>query len=319
MKHLAYTIFFIFAGLGCFGTWAHAQQDARYSMYMFNGMYVNPAYAGTNENGGFAAFYRKQWVNIPGSPQTISLSGNGALGKRKQYGLGGFAEYDQIGVHQRITAYGAYAYRFKLPAGNLALGLQGGVQYLRSNLTDVTPEEVITNPDPVFQQNTSVLMPNFGLGIWFNTRYFFAGISAPHLLNNKMKDGQPGLSVVGRQFRHYLLNVGGVLPVSDELKLVPSVLVKAVPTHAPVQFDTNLSLFIKDLIWIGSSFRFENRFKPESVNAILGFQFQNGLRIGYAYDYTLSKLTNFTSGSHEVTVGYDISPKPQRLITPRYF
>lgn len=298
---------------------AQAQQDARYSMYMFNGMYLNPAYAGSTGTTSLAAFYRKQWVNIEGAPQTISLSANTALGKRQQYGLGGILEYDEIGVHQRISGYAAYAYRFKLPVGYLALGVQGGAQYLSSNFTDVTPEEVITNPDPVFQENNRVILPNFGLGIWFNTPHFFAGVSAPHLLTNSLKDGQPGVTAVGRQFRHYLLNMGGVIKAGEALKIVPSVLVKAIPQNAPVQFDTNLSFFIKDALWIGSSFRFDQLFNPESVNGIIGFQFKNGLRLGYAYDYTLSDLQEFTSGSHEVTLGYDIGKKVERFITPRYF
>jgi len=319
MKQFLYTLVFALFLTGFSAIRLSAQQDARYSMYMFNGMYVNPAYVGSNGAPSLSAFYRKQWVNIEGSPQSISLSANTALGKRDQYGLGGIAEYDEIGVHQRITGYLAYAYRFKLPIGHLALGVQGGVQYLRSNFTDITPEEVITNPDPVFQENNSVLLPNFGLGIWFNTPWVFAGVSAPHLLNNKLKDGQPDVAVVGRQFRHYMANAGVVIAAGQSLKIVPSVLVKAVPRNAPVQFDTNLSFFIKDVVWIGSSFRFEQLFNPESVNAIIGFQFKNGLRLGYAYDYTLSNLQNFTSGSHEATLGYDIKKKAERFVTPRYF
>ncbi|QQS28850.1 MAG: type IX secretion system membrane protein PorP/SprF [Sphingobacteriales bacterium] len=319
MKHLIFTIISILFIFTFSTRTTFAQQDARYSMYMFNGMYVNPAYAGSTGNAGFAAFYRKQWVNIEGAPQTISVSGQGPFGKRQQYGLGGFLEYDEIGVHQRITGYGAYAYRFKLPIGAVALGIQGGVQYLRSNFTDITPEEVITNPDPVFQENSSVILPNFGLGIWFNTPAFFAGLSAPHLINNKLNDGQPNITTVGRQYRHYLLNTGVVLKAGKSVKVVPSILVKAIPQNAPVQFDTNLSVFLVDMLWIGTSFRFENKFTPESINAILGFQFGNGLRLGYAYDYTLSSLNNFTSGSHEVTLGYDLRKKVDRLITPRYF
>jgi type IX secretion system PorP/SprF family membrane protein len=319
MKHFALILINILFFFACNINDAFAQQDARYSMYMFNGMYLNPAYTGSTGSGSFAAFYRKQWVNIEGSPQTMSLSAHSPFGKRQQYGLGGYLEYDEIGVHQRITGYGAYAYRFKLPIGALALGVQGGVQYLRSNFTDITPEEVITNPDPVFQENSSVLLPNFGLGIWFNTPSFFAGLSAPHLINNKLNDGQPNVTTIGRQYRHYLFNTGVVLKAGNSVKFVPSILVKAIPQNAPVQFDANLSLFLMDMLWVGSSFRFENKFTPESVNAIVGFQFGNGLRLAYAYDYTLSSLNNFTSGSHEVTLGYDMKKKVERLITPRYF
>ncbi|KLT63583.1 type IX secretion system membrane protein PorP/SprF, partial [Pedobacter sp. BMA] len=47
---------------------ASAQQDAQYSQYMFNGIYINPAYAGYKEVLNVHSFYRSQWTGITGAP-----------------------------------------------------------------------------------------------------------------------------------------------------------------------------------------------------------------------------------------------------------
>ena len=69
MKKITYIIILI--GL-CSA--AKAQQDPQYSMYMFNGLVLNPAYAGSWDHAGMTAIGRKQWAGLNGSPTTGSFS-----------------------------------------------------------------------------------------------------------------------------------------------------------------------------------------------------------------------------------------------------
>lgn len=298
---------------------ASAQQDARYTQYMFNGLIINPAYAGSAGAPLLNAFYRNQWVNIEGAPKTISASGHTALGSEKKVGVGGFLEYDKLGVETRFRLFGAYAYRFDLGHGHLSAGIQGGFVSTRIALSEV---ELGEPGDPTFNQgDISAFLPNFGLGLYYNSDKAYAGISVPHLINNKVTgDGATDITRVPREERHYFLTAGAVL--GEGVKLKPSFLVKLVPNQAPTQFDINLNALFKDVFWIGSSFRFEQEFRPESLDFLLGFQFQSGLMVGYAYDITLSDLNQFTSGSHEITLGYDLGWGKGRGIryrTPRFF
>ncbi len=296
-----------------------AQQDARYSQYMFNGLVHNPGYAGSAESTCFTGIYRKQWVDIEGSPQTISFSGHTSLGLYDKIGIGGFMEYDEIGVHQRIRAYAAYAYRFRIGRGRLGFGVQGGILNLRSNFTEIETQAEPGDMDGAFTQDERTLLPNFGVGLFFQTNKVYLGASAPHLLNNDLYDGLPNIAKVPQQYRHYILTGGVVVPLGRKIKLKPSALVKMVPGNAPTQVDANLSVLLFETIWLGSSFRFEEKLNPESIDFILSFQLENGVRIGYAYDYTLSELADFTSGSHEIMLGYDFGKKGERIKTPRYF
>lgn len=298
---------------------ALAQQEVRYSQYMFNGLVLNPAYTGTGERTSLMLLARKQWVGIDCSPLSGSASLHSALGKKDNNGIGGFFEYDNIGVHSRYSLYGTYAYRIPVSkTARLSLGLSAGATYMQSNWSEVT---TVDSDDPLFAANESGIAPNFGVGIYFNTPHFYAGASVPQMLESKLEDGQAVFDIA-KQFRHYYGTVGVVIPVGKSLKIIPSGLVKIVPSYAPMQVDANLSLLVKDALWLGSSFRFatEQDFAPESVNGIIAFQFRNGMRIGYAYDLTLSDLSAYTSGSHEVSLSFEFGKADAgRFRTPRYF
>src|SRR5687768_15847649 len=52
----------------------HAQQQPMYTQYMFNGLVINPAYAGSAETFTATALFRKQWVGMTGAPETQTFS-----------------------------------------------------------------------------------------------------------------------------------------------------------------------------------------------------------------------------------------------------
>lgn len=297
----------------------NAQQDARYTQYMFNKLVFNPAYAGTGDGLELSAIYRNQWVNIEGAPQEFSISAHTPFGGKKQFGLGGFFEFDQIGVHSQYRLFLDYAYKFAItPRARLSIGVSGGLAYRVSNFTDLTSGDsdpfVIDPNDIVFGENVSKLLPNFGLGLYFyNPNKYYLGVSAPHLINNDLGFRS------AHQSRHYHFMGGLVFPLGESLKLKPSVLVKWVPNNAPIQYDANLMFLIKEMIWLGASYRIDNQFNSESLDFIAALELKNGFRIGYAYDFTLSDLSNYTSGSHEIMLGYAIKGKDVRIRTPRYF
>ncbi len=309
-----------FTGIG-----AQAQQLARYSQYMFNQLVLNPGYTGSSEGLSITAIGRMQWVNIKGAPNTVSLSAHSPLGADKKAGIGGFLEYDEIGVHRKSSIFASYAYKFILGESRFSIGLNGGLSMLQSNYTQATGNELIDiGIDPAFAQDITRLMPNFGVGMyWYRPNRFYVGLSAPQLLENRLdENGDANLEKVAHQYRHYIATAGLIVGRSN-FRVRPSILVKAVPTYAPIQTDVSLMFLIKDAIWFGGSYRTAfgggKSFESESLDFIAAFQLKNGLKIGYAYDLTLSQLSNYTTGSHEIMLGYDFKGKGVRYHTPRYF
>lgn len=294
-----------------------AQQEPRYTMYMYNGLLHNPAYAGRSERLSLDAYYRNQWVKIDGAPKEIAISGHAALTKKSRFGVGGYLEYDQIGVHQRFTLGGAYSYRLQVGPGTLSMGVEANILHLRSNWSDVQVNPEGNDDDPLFQGDQTAWLPNFGLGLYFNTQAFYLGASCPRLLQNQLyADGTVGNA---KEFRNYFFTVGGVIQPMEDFALKPSALVKMVPGNAPIQTDLNLNLIIRKMFEMGGSFRFDSQFAPESANLIALFHYKDKYRIGYAYDFTISQLQSYTAGSHEIMLGMDIGGTKNRYKSPRYF
>jgi len=274
---------------------------------MFNTLVINPAYAGSRGVNSAMIYYRHQWADIETAPRDISFSIHGPF--RPKVGLGLFVENDKIGVHNRLRLFGTYSYKLTLGPGDLSIGLQGGGLYYSSNLTDV--EDLIDTDDPVFQENSSRFLPNFGIGLFYYTAKSFVGISVPHLLNNDIL--QDDISTLSAEERHYFISGGTVVDVADNVKLKPAVMLKWVPNQAPISVDLNLSFIFNQSLTLGAAHRLS-----ESVSGFVTYQFSQSLRGGYLYDFPLIDLPGLI-GSHELFLGYEFGFPDERIVSPRFF
>lgn len=290
-----------------------AQQASLVSHYMFNGLLINPAYAGSKEYVSATLLYRKQWVGLEGAPVTYSGSVHGLL-KKQKLGLGAFIQQDKIGVTKQSDAYVSAAYHLPVgDVGKLSVGLQMGISSFNSEVVELT----YWDPgDKVFDYNSfSSLLPNAGLGVYYYRPMFYAGLSAPYLLS--YDDHQSGAvnssKPVHHQDRRFYATVGTVIETEKDVKFKPSILVRS-EGNTPLQFDLNLNILINDIFWIGASYR-----SNDAVVALLEYQVNRKFRLGYSYDYTLSEIGNYNSGSHEIMLGYDFGYPVVKMKSPRYF
>lgn len=289
------------------GTCVFAQQDPHYSQYMFNGQVLNPAYCGSLDWAAATFIVREQWVGLEGRPRTQSFGFNTPTENRKN-GFGIYAVNDNIGATGSTRIGGQYSYRIHFTERmNLAFGLQASVLNFRSTVSDLRSQ---TAGDPTLSANdVNVWKPNFGTGIYFNSPYVFAGFSIPELLSNTLdEDGV----VNTQEDRVYLATAGVLIPLGENLKFKPSVLAKF-HNAVPPGLDINGMFVIKDRFWLGASYRLD-----DAVIFLADFQVLSYLRVGYAYDRTLSELNSYSSGSHELMLGIDLNFKRDD-VSPRYF
>jgi type IX secretion system PorP/SprF family membrane protein len=288
---------------------AYAQQDAMYSQYMFNYLLVNPGYAGSRDVLSVTGMYRKQWINVDGAPSTLTFSADMPIANERM-GLGLTVFKDQIGKEGNTGVYGSYAYRVRLTQkGTLSFGANLGFTQYSADLANVALNS--SNPDNAFSGNIREINPNFGLGLFYSTDKFYLSVAIPHVIDSKLGD----LSNLGRSLlrRHYFLGAGLVFPVSPNVKLKPSTLVKIVE-GAPIEGDFNLNAWYVDKIGLGVSYR-----TGDAIVAMLEFQATTGLRFGYSYDITTTRLARYASGTHEIMVRYEFATLKKKIITPRYF
>lgn len=308
MKKLILIIGLIFAT----GLVSRAQQEPMVSQYMFNGLFINPAYAGTHDYWTSTLSARTQWVSFDGAPRTIIGAVDGPIAD-KNMGLGLVMYNDQIGVSTQNTAIANYSYQLKFNNNTkLSLGVSAGVNQFSARLTDLT---IWDEGDQVFQNDLrSRIIPRFGFGAYYYGERFYGGFSIPTLLGyQKGNNFSVDVSQATFLHRHYLLTGGYVFDLNKNLKLKPSVLMKYLP-GAPIQADLNLGLLLNETFWFGTSFR-----SGDAVALLIEYQSNNFFRIGYAYDITFSELRKYSNGSHEIMIGIDFGKDLIKTKTPRFF
>jgi len=301
----------LLASSSIYGCWG--QQETMFTQYMFNGLAINPAYAGSHQTLEFTALAREQWTGLEGAPSTQTFTAHSPL-KNRSIGLGLSIIHDKIGITSQFGVYGAYSYRIQFNnKGVLSMGLQAGFTQYQEDLTKL--QGSIRDPnDPNFSQDQiSKFMPNFGAGLYYYTKRLYMGLSAPHLVQNKLDNIETAYSEA-RQKRHYFYTTGYVFDLSRSIKFKPNLLFKVVE-GAPLEIDINANFLFQELLWLGVSYR-----SFDSFDAIVQLNVTEQFSIGYAYDFaTTTELKRLHSGSHELMLNYRVKPPRRRMLTPRYF
>lgn len=294
--------------LTVFGQIGIAQQQVMFTQYMFNGLAINPAYAGSHDNITATFLAREQWVGLDGAPASQTFSIHSPFNASGSANIGALLIHDKIGVTDQTTAYLAFAYRIRFSgSARLAFGMQGGLSNYNSRLSRISVS------DPVFAAgDININRPNFGAGLYFNTDRFFAGVSVPQLVRSKLDVNNSDSD--SRLERHFFGYAGYVFDISRDLKFKPNLLIKYVE-NAPVEFDINANLLIKDIIWAGLSYR-----SFDSFDALIQVQVSKQFQFGYAYDFaTTTDLRRVNAGSHELMIQYTFVYGKKKIISPRYF
>ena len=315
-----------------------AQQDPMFTKYIFNPMSYNPAYAGTTGYLDMTVLHRHQWWGLKGAPMTQNLTMHSFLPK-KNIGLGVNTSLDQIAIYRQFNFYGSFSYRLALgkryhrhrksrnPDTYLYMGMQGGVTNFNADFRKL---DYSNYNDPAFNnaQPLNIWLPNFGAGIYLQAPKFFVGFSSPMLLEHSLRKKESWESInvpVAQMYRHFYLSGGVIIKLKGEdIVLRPILLIKNVgmftarnsadqKVNAPSEFDLDVSLIYKRKFWFGVAFRSAfnlNRSSYDSVDFWFSVRLKNKLRLGLAYDLTLTKLRGPAQGTYELMMGYDLIPVP---------
>lgn len=305
-------------------TGIRAQQDPAYSMYMFNGLFLNPAYAGSQEVLDVMGILREQWVGIEGAPQTANISMNTPF-RREQYAAGLVISNDNLGLSNTFTVTPSFCYRLRFSNHTkLCFGIQGSFSYYYENNAKA---QTAIGSDPAYSYNSSLFVPNVGFGIYYYGDRFFAGISAPHLLPSEL-GAKVGVSSytdtsVSHQYNQYVFTAGYVFGKDPAIvKFRPTILLKwqqGLPHNVP-QIDISPAFLLVDRLWLGVTYRSggDVGYYGQAIIAFMQVRVTPQLQIGFAYDAEMTQLRHYTSGTYEVMVGYSFWYNKKRFVTPRY-
>lgn len=303
-----------------FSVHCYAQQTLQFSQYLFNGVVINPAYAGSREAININGLYRKQWSKVNGEPTSITLSGDMPLYWNKA-GVGAYFIHDELGAQFQNSFFGSFAYRIKVSSkGRLALGVAAGITNYGIDGSKLTTDQPFDPAVPIGREAKT--RAAFQGGLYFNTDRMFVGLS----LNNVVVNMSKGSDMIPSQRKHLFLAAGFVSQIVEKVKIRPSIMIKE-DLKGPTNGDASIFFIFNDIVWLGGSYRTRvfNKNDVEDVGSAKDavvimaevFPIPN-LRLGYSYDISLNSYKDFAT--HEISAGYNINRKGgSKMLTPRYF
>ena len=314
-------IIVLFLILAAAGYQLQAQQERHYTQFMYNKLMINPAYAGARSIPFATAIYRNQWMGFDGAPKSILASFNSPF-ITPRVGVGATISSYKIGLDNEFAATLAYSYDL-IGRDDISVraGIMGSIRSLSIDFANAKPSN--TGGDQSLDQDkNSSFYANVGAGLYATFfQQFYVGFSVPRMYSNNIGiNSTPGIQSA-KEFQHFYAMAGAILPVNTDIKLMPAVLVKYVK-NAPVDVDLNVNVELKEKITAGLSYRVGGDGPGESMDLLVFWQAHPQFGVGLAYDFTLSKVKDYTAGSIELMLQVDLKPaggKRKGITNPRYF
>lgn len=307
----------------------YAQQKPQYTQYIFNNFLLNPALSGMENYMDVRIGYRQQWQGIADAPRTSFISAQTALGDKylwknalslpengnppmsrnytqnytaspAHHGIGIIGVMDKAGPISNMNIDLTYAYHLELQnAMNLSVGTSIGVNRVAFDLNAIQLED---GNDPALSNAVvTQYKPDLAVGVWLYGARFFAGASMQQIIPQQLEFTTDHNYTSGKQVPHLFITTGYKLFVADDISATPSILIKRVEA-TPLSVDLNLKVSFAERFWLGGSYR-----RSDSFSAFAGFNVNNFMNLTYAYDLTMSSLRSYTSGSHEIVLGFQLN------------
>lgn len=305
-------ILLIIIGL-TFALSSFAQQRAVYSNYMMSDFYHNPAIAGSKNVHIASLSYRKQWVGFEGAPSLLMGNFYGSIKNKGKMGYGVSILSEKVGLTQNTTVYLNYAHHFKLSEKiKLGLGIKPGLMQYRVKLYDA---QLADEGDEVLTGNVySASAIDMSAGFNLYSSKFFVMASVHHLLGKSIQFTSYNENLAF----HYNTILGyNFLLKKKNIELQPSVMAKYTKA-APLQYTGMFKTTFNNKYWFGLLYKgdmdFRGKLYPSNAAGIsIGINIKERFMVGYGYDYTLTKISNYQSGSHEVMLSVILTKKKPTL------
>jgi type IX secretion system PorP/SprF family membrane protein len=283
----------------------YAQSNYSISQFNQHKPLINPATIASNAEVNGAMLFRKQWVGIKGSPTTSIFDVNLPVrASNNHLGLSVLADY--YGINQNINVSLTYAYKAKLNRNEfLSFALSPSLEMIQADYTllnlDYENDVTYTNADP------NGMAPNLRFGAYYQTKYYYLGVSSPALFTNNF-----GINGTGTTFKmsnvQYNIMAGYNREFNSKWDLQYAALVKQTP-GSPVQADLLFQTQYFDKYGAGVSYS-----TSQTISFMFNMLINPNFRLAYSYGYTFSQLRALTSGNQEIMLVFGIWNKKRSYI-----
>jgi type IX secretion system PorP/SprF family membrane protein len=313
LKKIFYTLL-----LTLFSAGAFAQQDPIFTQYMFNNLYMTPAYAGVDGVTRFTAVHRSQWLGYQssfgdgGAPMTQMVSFNTPIYKLRS-GFGAYVVNDRLGPQNNLDIQTMYAYHLGIKETKLSFAVKLGIF---SQSINGTYYRYIDSEDPlIVQGKESQVRPDLGFGLFYRAEKYYVGLGFNHLLRNEFDFGND--PVKAPLANHINFTGGYFYEVSFDLRVQFTTAVRT--DLNKTQVDVGGIAYLKDTMWGGLAFR-----QGEAGSLLLGYSLlkDKSLKLGTGIDFVIVDREAKENFSLEFMLSYDlpvsINSGKKVVRTPRY-
>jgi type IX secretion system PorP/SprF family membrane protein len=304
-----------------FVSFIYAQQPVQYSMYMLNPYQYNAAYNGLDESLSATAVFRKQWVGFPGSPLGFNFNAHLPV-EYINSGFGLAFEHETVGAFTNNFARASYSYIVDMGKnGKISIG--AAFRFMQKSLDGA----VLRSPDGQYGggsfNHMDDLIPfskvssqtySADAGVYYKNTAFEIGVSAINLTAPSLILNAGTLQEI-KYLRNFLLNASYKWKINNDFTLQPSILIKS--DLIKFQGEAGLLLRYRNSFFAGASFRGYGSNSNDAVIFLAGFQFNKNMFLAYSYDLSISSLSGFNSGSHEVVLNYNLNKPIGKAIPPK--
>jgi len=288
-------------------------QDAEFSQFYANPLYLNPAFTGTSSLPRVVVNYRNQWPKQGNTYVTYNVTYDKFVNSIRS-GIGVKVMYDRElnGVVNSINTSFLYAYHIKANDRLFfSMALEVGFIYKQFNTSGlIFPGMIdqgtgtITGTYPLPFEDGQKIFPDFSFGVVGQQDDVYFGLSLHHLT-------QPDQSIiegdqVGRLPLKLTLHIGakghefhrGLL--SKGFTLSPNLVYRQQGTFKQI----NAGIYMKeDWLTFGLWYRNNLSVRPDAVIAMVGIQ-RDKFQFGYSFDFSLSNVAAYSYGSHEISMTF---------------
>lgn len=301
-------------------------QDPQFSQYYSAPLYLNPAFAGSTGCTRLNTIYRNQWFGLNKPYNTFAFSADHNM-ERIKSGAGIQFVSDKVGDNGISTVDVSLFYAYRIDFNkkySLRAGIQAGYSSKYLDIFSLSfPDQFTddgyqgTNSGDYQNKRTRSHYADISTGVLFYSHHLWIGAAAHHINEpNQTFTTTDGIAQLPAKFSLHggykiLLKEGTKRPYDKSThgrtSLSPTFLYKRQGKFNQL----DLGMFLTHKPWfIGLWYRGIPMFKTvqsytskDAVIVQMGIHFDR-LNFGYSFDYSVSDLSPFSRGTHEISLGY---------------
>ncbi len=286
-------------------------QDPEFSQFYANPLYLNPAFTGTSSFPRAIINYRNQWPKQGNTFTTYNITFDKFINSTTG-GIGFKTLYDRQlnGVINSFNTSFIYAEHFNLSDDFfISMALESGFIYRQFNTGGLIFPGMIDQGSgtiiglyPLPVESGQKLVPDFSFGTVGQVNSIYFGIAIHHLT-------QPDMSILpgdqlGKLPMKLTLHIGakghefhnGL--ISREFTISPNLIYRQQGNFKQI----NGGIYMKeDWLTFGLWYRNNLSVRPNAIVAVIGYQ-SDKFQFGYSFDFSFSKTSNYSYGSHELSM-----------------